>query len=255
MQEKSNARSIAIVLVSVLLLVGMIVLAYIYFGDQNAPNQIVLPSTQVVGPEQARPGEETPDAFAVLQADNVLQVLKTLEKTNTYREVLNLTEYWQDGSATRIAEVYHRSGVTSVKVQAAKKTQWFLTDGETLYTWYLGDESAVRLSLGKDLTLDDLIGVPGYFDALQRSEIEEASFLPADEQNNDRIYVRSKAEDGTVYYFWIDIETALIKRMEMLQGDLMVHLVEQRELEILMPSDTSLAHVFLLPDGTDPFPH
>jgi len=253
MQEKSSLKTVAIVFVSVLLLVSMIVLAYIYFGDQSVPNEIVLPSTQVVGPDQQKPGEELPEAFAVLNAENVLQVLKTLEKTNTYREVLNLTEYWHEGSATRIAEIYHRNDVTCVKVQAAKKTQCFLTDGEIAYTWYLGDQSAVSIALGKDLTLDDLIGIPGYFDALQHAKAEEAAFLPADAQNNDRIYVRTNAEDETVYSFWIDIETALIERMEVQQDNKLIHLVEQRELEILMPGDTSLTYVFLLPDGTDPF--
>ncbi|MBE6954577.1 MAG: hypothetical protein E7449_01525 [Ruminococcaceae bacterium] len=255
MQEKSSFRTVVIVLASVLLLVSLIVLAYLYFADQSTPNEIILPSTQVVGPEQSRPGEEQPGDFAVLDAENVLQVLKTLEKTNTYREVLNLTEYWQDGSATHIAEIYHRNGVTCVKVQAAKKTQCYLTDGKVVYIWYQGDEEAVRIPLSQDLTLEDLIGVPNYLEALQRTHVEEATFLPADAQSNDRIFARSRTDGEITYNFWIDIETALSTRVEILQGDTLIHMVEQREMEILMPGDMSLAYVFLLPDGTDPFAH
>ena len=114
MQEKSNLRTAGIVLASVLILVSLIVLAYLYFTKQEVPGGIVLPGAQVVGPEQTPSDSVRPEEFAVLDAENVLQVLETLEKNSTYREVLNLTEYWPDGSATRIAEVYHRSGVSFI---------------------------------------------------------------------------------------------------------------------------------------------
>ena len=255
MQEKSNLRTAVIVLASVLILVSLIVLAYLYFADQDTPGGIVLPGAQVVGPEQTPSDGVRPEEFAVLDAGNVLQVLETLEKGNAYREVLNLTEYWPDGSATRIAEVYHRNGVSFIRVQAAKKTQCYLSDGKELYTWYLGDESAVSIPLQNSLTLENFVGTPLYFETLRRTKIEEAVYLPADEQHSDRIYIRSADESETVYHFWIDIETALPVRVEILQGDVMIHLVEQREIEILMQGDSALNYVFLLPDGTEPFAH
>ena len=220
MQEKSSAKTVAIVLVSVLLLVGLIVLAYLYFSDQTAPNEIVLPNTQVVGPEQVKPGDELSENFAVLDSGNVVQVIKTLEKSNTYREVLNLTEYWQDGSATRIAEVYHRNDVTFIKIQAAKKIQNYLTDGKILYTWYPGDEEAVQIPLSDALTLEDLVGIPDYLQILQRTQVEQAVFLPADVQNTDRIYASCMDERDVAYHFWIDIETSLCGRIEIYKNNI-----------------------------------
>lgn len=244
-----------IVLASVLVLVGLIVLAYVYFADQSAPNEIVLPDTQITEPEQVRPNEEEVEGFASLNSENVVQVLQTLSKTSTYRQILNLSEYWTEGRATRIVEVYYRTGTTSITVEAAKKIQHYLTNGSTLYTWYSGDETAAGITLREDLTLEDFVGIPDYYETLQRTQILEASFLPADGQAGDRIYVHCEAENGLSYRFWINIESALLERAELLQDGQVIHEVLQRELEVMMPGDVSLNGAFLLPDGTDPFAH
>ncbi len=255
MQERSGAKTAVVVLASVLLLVGLIVLVYIYFSDQSAPNSIILPSTQITGPVDAPPSVLQTEEFATMHAENVMDVLDTLHPVSAYRQVLNLTEYWQDGSATRIVEVYHRGDVTRVTVQAAKKTQHYLTDGKIVYTWYAGDTEAVSIPLREELTFADLMGVPDYYEALRDAPVQEVSFLPADEQSGDRIYAVSEQHDGREYCFWIDIETALLQRAELKEGEHVIHSLVQRELEILMPGDVLLIQMLRLPDGSDPFAH
>ena len=255
MQGKSGIRTAAIVAAAVVLVLGVIVLAYLVLGAQGGGAGIQLPDPEQTLPDTGNDPEQPEDDFASIRAENVLQVLeKTLTPADSFHQTLTLTLAWQDGSAARSAEIWHSAGKTLLTLQDAKTTRHYLTDGQTLYLWYDGDVRAAEMAPPEGSALE-WIGIPDYLQNLQEAEILDAAFVAADESAGDRIYVRCRMSSGAEHRYWIDLESALLVRADILVEQQLTCQVLQQSLALVTPGDNVFEGVFCLPDGSDPFSH
>ncbi len=255
MQGKPGVRTAVIVLASALLLVSLIVLAYVFFADRGNQNTIVLPDADVQEPEQTNPPEDEEAGFASVNAQNVMDALCTLTPADAYHQVVSLSTSWQDGASERSVEIYSSSGITKMILRDSKSVKYYLTDGQTLYIWYDDDAQAAQTELEPSVSVDELAGIPAYMAVLRDSEVLSASFVSDTERAGASIYVRCTTQSGAEHQYWIDLESALLIRADILNEQQLTYQLQQQQLDLVSPGDSLFEGVFCLPDGTEPFGH
>ncbi len=253
MKNGSGAKTLVIVLTSALLLVGLLVLAYVVLLRGNRQPQIVLPTDQTHREDPVDPSQPKPDRIVALNPDNVLDALRTLTPEDYYHETLGVSIIWDEGSSSRRVERYCAQGVQRISVTGQNGTRCYLSDGQTLYVWYDGDETAVSRPLDGAVSLMDLAGLPDYLEELQHAQIQEVSFLSEDDIQEERIYVRAITSDGAERRYWVDLDTALLLRADVLEDERLTYQILQLEHEQVAPTDDLFRGIFALPDGTEPF--
>ena len=195
MKNGSGAKTLVIVLTSALLLVGLLVLAYVVLLRGNRQPQIVLPTDQTHREDPVDPSQPKPDRIVALNPDNVLDALRTLTPEDYYHETLGVSIIWDEGSSSRRVERYCAQGVQRISVTGQNGTRCYLSDGQTLYVWYDGDETAVSRPLDGAVSLMDLAGLPDYLEELQHAQIQEVSFLSEDDIQEER--------DTAIFMNWV----------------------------------------------------
>lgn len=253
MKKGSGAKTVIIVLASALLLVGLLVLAYGVLLRGNRQPQITLPTDPTPREDPIEPNQPTGDQVVSLNPDNVLDALRTLTPADSFYEALSVTILWNDGSSTHRVERYCAMGLQRITVTGKNGTRSCLSDGNTLYVWYEGDETAVSRPMDGTVNLMDLAGLPDYMEELQSAKILEADFLSEEDGLEGRIYVRALTSDGAERRYWVDLDTAQLVRADVLEDDGLTYQVLRLEQELVAPTDDLFRGVFVLPDGTQPF--
>lgn len=155
---------------------------------------------------------------------------------------------------TQYAELWVCQNLVRADITSDYDTRHILTDGQTVYIWYDGDEP-VRLAASDDMSAEDLAGIPDYESILgfPVRAIMEAELVQMDQNDgNGTVYVSAVVSDITQNY-WISLDTGLLFRQQMLQDEKTVYSLEQTELEILADGDDAFSSVFCLPDSSEPF--
>ena len=253
MREKSGMKTALIVLLSVLLLTGVIIFFYLYFGSNADDNRIQLPATQTQ-PDPEEPGKGEGVDFATVGVDNVRDVLAQTPQTASYYQTLTLATIWSEGKSERQIEIFHSEGLTSLRIHSEKTVQYYLTDGQTLYLWYEGDETAFRTQLSEELADSLILGIPNYRVILERAHILQAEYVPVDDIAGARIFVTCGGNAGFTHRYWVDLNSGLLLRMDIMQDEQLTAQLTQQSLTLASPGDELFQSAFLLPDGSVPFP-
>lgn len=260
-QPKWN-RSAWTGLIAVLLVVGLLLTFFLLQQSRPQEEKIVLPT----GPYQpaGQPGpEKAPEtSFLEVTPSNVLSVLQIMGRPASYHQIYTITTGGDDAQSGCTVELWCNNELLHAELFDGRRTKTILTDGQSAYLWYHGDENVAAIKLDYSATTDELLGLPTYenLSLLEPEEIIDASFSVLEDPQVQCIYVvNQELPQGTedvqpvVKRYWIDVETGLLFKADVLENSRQVYSIVQERYELLAEEDETFQDRFLLPDGTNPF--
>lgn len=248
-------KSILAVFVAVLLMLTVLLAVFFENRSNKEKEAIVLPDPpqEVNVPEKAE--ETSPDGFVQISIDNVLSVLQSINKPSSYHQVYQVTVGSDLAQAAHRVELWVNGELLRAEVSDDVQTKNILTDGNTLYLWYNDEEQASSVILRESAVVEDLLGLLSYDDllTLEPEQITDADFLVLEDPTLPCLYVCSRDAVYVADRFWIDLETGLLYKADILEQSRQVYTLLQENLELLADEDEAFHDRFCLPDGTAPF--
>lgn len=253
MRNKQERSRIAwIVVAAALLVLGVLLAAFLATAKGSGRNTITLPDGTITSVPQL----EEPDAqqaFLQVNAKNVQQTLKALQRPEAYHQALTATLYWEGGSGVKTVEQWRSGRLVRAQITEAGRRRNVLSDGTDAWVWYDGDTEAARFPLDEGRALEDLIGVASFETVmdLEANRIEEAGFDPAQEDGTvPCIWLRTQPDEASgVQAYWVDVTTQLLWKSEISRDGSVTYTLLQTAFERLDAGDATLASLFALPDG------
>ena len=236
----------------------IVLFVLLFFGTRKnaAESRSTIALPEPVQPSAVQP-EQSDFAISRLEItrDNVQSVIASLSRPAAYHQTMTMTTAAGEKTFVKNAEVWVNGGQMRAEVQDANDKKSMLTDGDTLYLWYDGDNEAVEIPMNGAVSGDDLVGIPTYemLADVKPEQILEASFVTLDDADDCHCVFVSVEQSGVRQYFWISTDTGLLFRHTMLENGEVVYSAEQQSLSLLADTDASLDDVFTLPDGSRPF--
>ena len=237
-----------------LAVIGVIAVLFIGNFRQSQRDSIVLPdAAQSAQPAAQQPGEE-PSLLEVSRS-NVQSIVRSLHRPQYYHQTYTITRQMNGAVSETSAELWVADTRVCAVLTSAGAEKHILTDGETLYVWYAGDETARMLAASKDATMDELIGIPTYeqVGAMPPASITDGEFITDDRYDSGRQIFAAAEQDGVRRECWISLDYGLLTESILKREDETVYDALQTGLEILAAGDEAFDDVFVLPDGTSPF--
>lgn len=252
MSRRKNHRTAWMIAISALTVVILLVVLSVDYENRQTQPSITLPEP-LPAPEQKDPAALPVETLEVGR-ENVQKVIGSLARPQAYHQTLWIETVSDGMEGGRTADIWVRGSCMRVTVTDDYDTRTCLTDGKLLYIWYDGDEP-VQIDWNESFTMDDLAGIPSYESVLSLSpeKILGACYVTLDDDGGtDCIYVNYESEINS-QFFWVNTETGLLFRQNMLEDGELVYSAEQKALTVLAETDASLNDCFLLPDGSAPF--
>lgn len=257
MKEKHQTLRAAILVIAVVLAVTALLLVLFFGSAPKKPEQtITLPDAPVAPVIEEPAAEPEENQFAEITRDNVQSVIKSLVSPSSYHQALTIMTYASGGaSRQQQADIYRSGNLLRADLTEESGVKSILSDGETVYLWYEGDEQALSLALREGTTAEQLVGIPALSTLLQLepSQIESAEFVTLQEDASLSCIYVIFTENESTQYFWIDLASGLLCRQSIQHDGQNLYLMQQNRLDVLMDGDEALADAFCLPDGSKPF--
>ncbi len=257
MKEHRQALRTAVI-VAVVVLAVTVLLVVLFFGGaaQTQQQSITLPEPSAAQPQEEEPAEAAePNLFAEVTRENVQAVLRSLARPSSYHQTLTVLTYAGESSRQQQVDIWRSGDLLRADLTDENGVKSILTDGESVYLWYDGDETALALPLREGVRAEELIGIPTYETilAIDVAQIEGADFVTLEEPSQLACIFVSFVSDGCTQYYWIDVQSGLLCRQTMLQNDSPLYIMQQARLDVLAEGDEALSDAFCLPDGSEPF--
>ncbi len=249
MDKKRLLLRAAGVVAAALLATGLLFCLVFYMIQSGIRETITLPE----GPLPAAAGQDAEPArtlFVEVNRENIQDILATMRRPDAYHQTVTAATLWPGGSASRTVDLWRSGPLSRAQVSGAGRTKHILSDGQSVWIWYEGDETARALSPDESVSFDDLAGVPAYEStaSLDLTRVEDAGFVT---MNGASCLYLSNRDGEYVERRWIDTATQLLTRADALEDSQLTYQLRQTACEVLTVDDPSLAERFRLPDGTD----
>ena len=234
----------------------IVVIGALFIGNirQNTRDAIVLPDTAQSVQSESQPDENKPALLEVTR-ENVQNIVRSLHRPQYYHQTYTITRQMNGAVSETSAELWVADTRVCAVLMTASGEKHILTDGETLYVWYAGDETVRTLAASQNATMDELIGIPTYeqVGAMPSAAITDGEFITDDRYDSGQ-QIFAAAEEGTVRReCWISLDYGLLTESILKRENETVYDALQTGLEILAAGDEAFDDVFVLPDGTSPF--
>ena len=234
----------------------IVVIGALFIGNirQNTRDAIVLPDTAQSVQSESQPDENKPALLEVTR-ENVQNIVRSLHRPQYYHQTYTITRQMNGAVSETSAELWVADTRVCAVLTTASGEKHILTDGETLYVWYAGDETVRTLAASQNATMDELIGIPTYeqVGAMPPAAITDGEFITDDRYDSGQ-QIFAAAEEGTVRReCWISLDYGLLTESILKREGETVYDALQTGLEILAAGDEAFDDVFVLPDGTSPF--
>lgn len=252
MEERKSNRPIFIVSMALIAVVAILVAVFLLRPASNQDG-IVLPDPQQDSIPDQQPQTEAESGFLVLNTGNVVSALEALTKPQYYHQSFTVIVTAGRYTASKQADVWVNGGLIHAEIRSGTQTKSLLSDGETVWIWYDTDLQPICLTLEATVTLEDLLGLPSFdfLESLRNAEIVDASYELLEEEQRC-VYVCTQ-NDIQVNRYWIDLDSGLLCRSDVLEDSTLVYEVNQTDFDRLAPGDQAFTGRFCLPDGTEPF--
>ena len=253
--EKKQTRNKPVIAVSLLLLfvvAALLVLFAMRPADQR--EGIVLPDPQKEDAEIEQFEEQLPAGdFVEINTDNVVTVLRSLEKPEFYHQVYVVTINSEKKSSARTVELWVNGTWTHAEISDGRAVKSVFTDGSTAWIWYSSDLNAVPIQLGDSLLPEDLLGIPNfdYQTSMEHAELQDAGY-GLGENKEQYIFAQTEENDCTMRYRF-SLDSGLLLQCTATERETVVYEVVQTAFDRLAYGDQSFEGRFCLPDGTVPF--
>ena len=139
----------------------IVVIGALFIGNirQNTRDAIVLPDTAQSVQSESQPDENKPALLEVTR-ENVQNIVRSLHRPQYYHQTYTITRQMNGAVSETSAELWVADTRVCAVLTTASGEKHILTDGETLYVWYAGDETVRTLAASQNATMDELIGIP-----------------------------------------------------------------------------------------------
>lgn len=234
----------------------IVVIGALFIGNirQNTRDAIVLPDTAQSVQSESQPDENKPALLEVTR-ENVQNIVRSLHRPQYYHQTYTITRQMNGAVSETSAELWVADTRVCAVLTTASGEKHILTDGETLYVWYAGDETVRTLAASQNATMDELIGIPTYeqVGAMPPAAITDGEFITDDRYDSGQ-QIFAAAEEGTVRReCWISLNYGLLTESILKSGGETIYDALQTGLEILAAGDETFEDVFTLPDGSVAF--
>ena len=231
----------------------IVVIGALFVGNmqQNKRDAIVLPDAAQSTQSELQPDENEPALLEVTR-ENVQSIVRSLRRPQYYHQTYTITRQMNGAVSETSAELWVADTRVCAVLTTASGEKHILTDGETLYVWYAGDETVRTLAASQDATMDELIGIPTYeqVGAMPPASITDGEFITDDRYDSGQ-QIFAASEEGTVRReCWISLSYGLLTESILKSGGETIYDAIQTGLEILAAGDETFEDVFTLPDGT-----
>ena len=235
------------------LVVIAVSLAIFLLQDADTPEVILAPEPPP-GDGTAQTPPQNPMAHVEITAENVQEVIATLERPAYFSREISKTRYWSGGtrSATTITEIW--SIPEAMRIQRDDGENMIFTP-DRYYIWFTGRSyiaHPITAAMGAnfDRILDEFQGIPSYETVLDldRNQIIEAGYtlLTVDGEEQYVIYVEVRGGAlGYVDRYYISLFSGLLVGVETWDGDIVIYRMETLRLRLELPDED----VFTLPGG------
>lgn len=177
----------------------IVVIGALFVGNmqQNKRDAIVLPDAAQSTQPELQPDENEPALLEVTR-ENVQSIVRSLRRP----PVLPSDLYHHPPDERRcIRDIRRALGRGHARVRCPDDRsgeKHILTDGETLYVWYAGDETVRTLAASQDATMDELIGIPTYeqVGAMPPASITDGEFITDDRYDSGQQILRPPRRRG-----------------------------------------------------------
>lgn len=245
--EQKNRLLIAAAIVA--LIVGAMLTSFgrVLFAVKTP--EVVLPSSSA-GPGDLSGGDSAGQCYQRLEVtpETVAGVTATLARPVSYYRELTVESFWDGGSSTAQVQVWADGGWShSVQALPSGAVRHDLTDGETLYYWYEGDE-AYQTAPADQFSSDLAQHIPTYetVTELDPSEISAAGYELRGDLPCVWVEVRP-GFSGLTWRYWVDVGTGLLVSAEAEEeGQPAYRMTAYSPIHSPCPADGD----FSLPDGT-----
>jgi hypothetical protein len=163
--------------------------------------------------------QQTPIIRMEVNAENLISVLREMERAGTYSATVAAEQHWPGGSAVNRHSIYHQNGMTKIERYDSAGNIYYnkLYSGGRTYTW--GDGPPVYGSDNDPVDSDSAAGMPSYEDLLKidRGQILDAGFVVAD----GRPFIYAEWFDTVSGYrcqFWISADFNLLEKAVIYDG-------------------------------------
>ena len=163
--------------------------------------------------QSSQPDENEPALLEVTR-ENVQSIVRSLHRPQYYHQTYTITRQMNGAVSETSAELWVADTRVCAVLTTASGEKHILTDGETLYVWYAGDETVRTLAASQDATMDELIGIPTYeqVGAMPPAAITDGEFITDDRYDSGQ-QIFAAAEEGTVRReCWISLNYGLSDR-------------------------------------------
>ncbi len=241
---------------AVLLALGLLIAFCVDRQSNQGQDAIVLPEPPAAPAVQEQPAPPPEQGFLQVTADNVTAILQDLTPPEAYHQIYTVAVGADETQTVRTVELWVNGRLLRAQVTDGVRTRSVLSDGGRAYVWYDGDRAALETDLLEGVTPQDLLGLPDT-DLLQsasEADIVDADYLVLEEQGQVRcVYVCLQTAAQTVNRCWIDLDSGLLYKADVLEQSQQVYALRQDAFEALAPGDQAFHDRFTLPDGTQPF--
>ena len=238
-------------------------LLLLFFLTQNPAGDtegIVLPSAPDA-PQQgitAEPGTEADadhNEFLEVTDKNVLSALQSLSHPAAYRQIYRVSIGTDDSAHVYQVMLWIKGSLLHAEILDDTQVRNVISDGMTAYIWYDDNKTAVSVTLENRIGTEDLLGLPDFdsYLTLSQEEVVDSEYLFLEEEQIPCIYVCAQTDSQYSSRYWINLNTGLLFRSDVLENSNRVYEIRQQLYETLALEDETFNDRFLLPDGSDPF--
>ena len=134
----------------------IVVIGALFVGNmqQNKRDAIVLPDAAQSTQPELQPDENEPALLEVTR-ENVQSIVRRLRRPQYYHQTYTITRQMNGAVSETSAELWVADTRVCAVLTTASGEKHILTDGETLYVWYAGDETVRTLAASQDVTMDE----------------------------------------------------------------------------------------------------
>lgn len=235
---------------------AVILLALVYLNMSGDTPEVHLPAAtdSLGGENNNRPGgadgKNVPELIE-LTPETVRYVIELIEKPKSYSGSYSVENFWQGGSSRTDVYVYVKDNIFRVSQRSDSFEKECIFTESDYYIWYSTDDSYYHGVRSEELSggdIDEAVQMSGSYKELlelDSSSVFKTEYLPYGE--GYCVYV--SAEEGSLGYrgdYYISLESGLLLKHEIYDGERMIYKMEIGELALSAPSDSH----FVLPDGT-----
>ncbi len=257
MKKKTNQlRTAVLVCVIAVCAVALLLVVYFHSIGNRTGEGITLPAEGMELPNTTPSDPVDTEIFLTITRENVLNVIRSLQRPSCYHQTFTATIYWEGDEAQRTVDLYCQGDIVKGVITEPNQTKHILSNGTDVYVWYEGETDYFLTQLPETTTIDDILGLPTYETVLELPEdsILEASYVQLDgETPVSCIYIACQLqEDGYVDQYWVDVKNQTLYRANAKFGTEQIYEIQQTAVSVCA-SGEEVTWDFRLPDGSELF--